>query len=334
MRDGLVGVELPLVLFTVFTPTYNRRDKVHRVWESLRAQTCRDFEWVVVDDGSTDGGIELLRDYARAADFPVRIAVQPHGGKHIAWNRGVETARGELFVPADSDDAFLPAALERFERLWLSIPEEERVSYSGINVLCRDPGTGAVVGMPFPSSPMASQNLELAYVHRVRGEKWGCIRTAALREVPFPEDEALRGVCVAESYLWFTLARRYRVLCVNEPLRLYYRDAANSIIAARAAGGLRARLNGHAPARYFFKSWHLNTNLDYLRRDPWELAKTLLDVWMTGLAARGSVRAVLKDAGGPSSLALRLLALPVGLAAYLYGRLGGAGNPERFDVPP
>jgi hypothetical protein len=168
---------------------------------------------------------------------------------------------------------------------------------------------------------MVSQNLDLAYVHRVRGEKWGCIRTGVLREVPFPEDEALRGVCLAESYLWFTLARRYRVLCVNEPLRLYYRDAANSIIAARAAGGLQGRLNGHAPARYFFKSWHLNTNLDYLRRDPRELAKTLLDVWVTGLASRGSIGAVLADAAEVVPFVLRLASLPAGLATYLYCRV-------------
>jgi glycosyltransferase involved in cell wall biosynthesis len=314
------------VLFTVFTPTYNRRDKVHRVWDSLRAQTCRDFEWVVVDDGSTDGGPHLLRDYARVADFPVRLAVQAHGGKHVAWNRGVEMARGELFVPADSDDAFLPEALERFRTLWLSIPERERASYSGINVLCRDPETGAVVGTPFPRSPMTSQNLDLAYVYRVQGEKWGAVRTAALREVPFPEEEALRGVCVAESYLWFTLARRYKVLCVNEPLRLYYRDAQNSIVAARTAGGLRGRLNGQAAARYFYKSWHLDENLDYLSRAPGELAKTLLDVWVTGLAARGSVRGVLEDAAGLSSLALRVLALPAGLAAYGYCRLTFPGH--------
>jgi glycosyltransferase involved in cell wall biosynthesis len=309
------------MLFTVFTPTYNRRDEIHRVFESLMAQTCRDFEWVVVDDGSTDGGVEVLRGYEAAADFPVRIETQEHGGKHVAWNRGVAAARGDLFVPADSDDAFHPEALERFKDLWYSIPDRERPGFSGVNVLCRDPLTGDVVGTPFPKSPMVSQNLDLAYVHGVRGEKWGCIRTHALREVPFPEDHALRGVCVAESYLWFTLARRYLVLCVNEPLRLYYRDAANSIIAARRTDGVGARVNGRAPARYFFKSWHLNTNLDYLRRDPRELAKTLLDVWITGLATRGSVTAVLRDGVGFFPRLLRFLALPAGLVAYLYCRV-------------
>jgi glycosyltransferase involved in cell wall biosynthesis len=308
--------------FTVFTPVYDRRDKIHRVWDSLLAQGCRDFEWVVVDDGSTDGVLEQLRDYQTKADFPVRPFRQANAGKHVAWNHGVAVARGELFVPADSDDAFLPQTLDRFRELWASIPPESRDDFSGINVLCQDPDTGEVVGTPFPESPMVSQNLDLAYLHRVRGEKWGCIRTSVLREVPFPSDGALHRSCVPESYLWFSLARRYRTLCVNEPLRLYYRDAANSITVTRVTAGLTDRLSRHLPARYFFRSWHLRTNLDYLKRDKKELLKTLLETWTSGLLGGATVGKVLRDSGGGWPLALLLASLPAGAALSLYCRLG------------
>src|SRR5262249_48855085 len=136
------------MLFTVFTPVFNRRHTLGRVWDSLRAQTSRDFEWVVVDDGSTDGVLELLREYEREAEFPMTVFRQPNGGKHAAWNRGVALARGELFLPADSDDRFVPETLERLALLWRSIPEADRPGFSGVNVLCRDPETGAVVGTP------------------------------------------------------------------------------------------------------------------------------------------------------------------------------------------
>src|SRR5215831_18669122 len=106
------------MLFTVFTPVFNRRHTLGRVFESLRAQTIRDFEWVVVDDGSTDGVSDLLSEYERTADFPVRVVRQVNAGKHAAWNRGVALARGELFLPADSDDRFVPETLERFRDLW------------------------------------------------------------------------------------------------------------------------------------------------------------------------------------------------------------------------
>lgn len=70
--------------FTVFTPVYNRRDKIHRVWDSLRSQTFRDFEWIVVDDGSTDNVMEILAIYKNEADFPVTILRQENKGKHFA----------------------------------------------------------------------------------------------------------------------------------------------------------------------------------------------------------------------------------------------------------
>lgn len=72
-------------LFTVFTPAYNRAHTLHRVWESLKAQTERDFEWLVVDDGSTDNTAELIAQYQREADFPVRYLQEPHqiGRAHV-----------------------------------------------------------------------------------------------------------------------------------------------------------------------------------------------------------------------------------------------------------
>jgi glycosyltransferase involved in cell wall biosynthesis len=317
------------MLFTVFTPVFNRRHTLGRVWESLRAQRGRDFEWVVVDDGSTDGVSTLLREYERTADFPMTIAHQANAGKHAAWNRGVALAKGELFLPADSDDRFVPETLERLRDLWLSIPKAARPAFSGVNVLCRDPESGAIVGTPFPRSPMVSQNLELAYVHRVRGEKWGCVRTDVLRENPFPVGEALPFV--AESYVWFAIARRYKALCVNEALRYYYRDEASSLIARRLEGGWAARLRRQPTARYFYNRWHLGRNLDYLARDPAELAKTLVSVWTSGLLSGASVRQIVRDGGGAWPRALLLASLPAGALAFACCRAGGESAVSRNE---
>ena len=72
------------VLFTVFTPTYNRAHTLHRVYDSLCAQTLRDFEWLVIDDGSTDGTADLIANWAKSADFPIRYFKQEHSGRHGA----------------------------------------------------------------------------------------------------------------------------------------------------------------------------------------------------------------------------------------------------------
>ena len=73
-------------MITIFTPTYNREHTIVRIYESLKKQTCTDFEWVVVDDGSSDNTQELLFQLKRKANFRVNILYQPNAGKHVAIN--------------------------------------------------------------------------------------------------------------------------------------------------------------------------------------------------------------------------------------------------------
>ncbi len=208
-------------LFTVFTPTYNRGAVLHRVYESLLDQTLRSFEWIVIDDGSTDDTRERVTRWAREAWFPIRYFHQPNAGKHVAFNRAVREARGDLFLVADSDDAFLPRALERFRHHWLAIPEEQRERFAGVTALCMDV-QGRVVGDCFPVSPLDTDNLTLRYHYRVGGEKWGFHRTDILRRFPFPEVPGERFV--PEGVVWHRIARHYRTRFVNETLRIYYTD--------------------------------------------------------------------------------------------------------------
>src|SRR5215469_15182284 len=99
--DPRISSKVPL--FTVFTATYNRAHTIHRVFNSLRAQTVRDFEWLVVDDGSTDNTAELIAAWSKLADFPIRYFKQENSGKHIARNLAVREARGSFFALLDSD---------------------------------------------------------------------------------------------------------------------------------------------------------------------------------------------------------------------------------------
>src|SRR5580658_2083591 len=94
--------------FTVFTATYNRAHTIKRVFDSLCAQTLRDFEWLVIDDGSTDNTSELIANWAKIAHFPIRYFRQDHSGKHIAHNLAAREARGQFFLVFDSDDACIP----------------------------------------------------------------------------------------------------------------------------------------------------------------------------------------------------------------------------------
>ena len=102
------------MIITVCTATFNRAHTLHRVFDSLKAQTFQDFEWLVINDGSSDETEMLIARWQSRTSFSIRYKYQQNQGKHIAINLGATLALGDFFVVADSDDAFLPNALEVF----------------------------------------------------------------------------------------------------------------------------------------------------------------------------------------------------------------------------
>jgi glycosyltransferase involved in cell wall biosynthesis len=203
--------------FTVFTATYNRRHTLPRLYASLCAQTYKDFEWLLVDDGSSDGTAEMIRGWQQLLGMEIRYVLQDHKGKHAAFNRGVVEARGDLFVDIGSDDACLPAALERLNYHWQNIPENRRPLFSGVTGLCIDQH-GKLLGNRFPYDSMDSHCLEARFRYHVKGEKFGFQKTDILREFPFPEISGYTG-CIPEILVWDAIGRRFKTRYVNEVLR-------------------------------------------------------------------------------------------------------------------
>lgn len=207
-------------LFTVFTPAYNRAHTIGRVFESLKAQTFRDFEWLIVDDGSDDGTGDLVGSWISDAGFPIRYIRKANGGKHTALNTGIDKARGELFLTLDSDDACVPEALERFAFHWNEIEPGERENYSAVTALCMRPD-GTLEGKEFPASPFISNTFEVHNRYHISGEKWGFQRTDVLRRCRFPEFPGERFL--PEGVVWNRIARAgYLTRYINERLRIYY----------------------------------------------------------------------------------------------------------------
>lgn len=90
--------------FTVFTPTYNRAYILHKLYESLLKQTKKDFEWLIVDDGSTDNTESLVQKWIKESTLNIRYYKQENQGKHIAINKALELTKGEYLITVDSDD--------------------------------------------------------------------------------------------------------------------------------------------------------------------------------------------------------------------------------------
>ncbi len=201
--------------FTVFTPTYNRAHLLTEVFESLKAQTFTDFEWVVVDDGSTDDTRARVMEWQASAGFPIVYVHQENRGKHVAINRGLSLASGEFFLIHDSDDLLLPHTLKRFHEIWTDIPLAERNSLGGVMGLCayRD---GSIVPQRFPRDAMDMSHREYWFEMNMRGDKCYFVVTDLLRRYPFPEIPGEKFM--AEAIVFNQIGEKFR--CVNEVMRI------------------------------------------------------------------------------------------------------------------
>lgn len=112
---------------TIFTPTYNRAHLLATLYKSIQDQTYRDFEWVIVDDGSLDNTESIVNGWIEENnDFHINYRKQPNGGKCSAINYGLDLAQGELFFTMDSDDTLTDDALEKII-LWESqLPKKQK----------------------------------------------------------------------------------------------------------------------------------------------------------------------------------------------------------------
>ena len=117
---------------TVFTPTYNRAYILKSLFESLKRQNFTDFEWLIIDDGSTDDTEEMISKWIKEQKgFSIRYYRQENGGKCRAINKGVELARGELFLVVDSDDFLTDDALKKIDEWEQCLPKEQK--YCGVS---------------------------------------------------------------------------------------------------------------------------------------------------------------------------------------------------------
>ncbi len=201
---------------TILTPAYNRASLLPRVFDSLLRQTYKDFEWIVVDDGSTDNTSEVLASLKERCGnaFPMTSLYKDNGGKHMAINMGVAHACGELFFIVDSDDMLPPEALENVVEEWRPISGDK--SFGGVAGLDIAMDSHEVIGSGLPREIIDANAMDIRYRYHVTGDMKEVFRTEVLRQFPFPEFEGER-FC-PEQLTWFRIAHRYKLRYFNKPI--------------------------------------------------------------------------------------------------------------------
>lgn len=196
-------------MLTVFTPTYNRAYSLPRLYESLKAQTFVDFEWLIVDDGSTDGTKQLIEKWSNEYSF-IRYYRQERGGKHRAINRGVQQAKGDLFFIVDSDDYLPKDSLQLTYDFYLQVKDDNR--YAGVSGM-KCYLNGKKVGGEVTFDVLDTDNVSFREKYKVKGDVADVFKTAVLKEFPFPEFPA--ELFLTEDVVWDRIARKYRIRFFN-----------------------------------------------------------------------------------------------------------------------
>lgn len=197
---------------TIFTPAYNRAHLLPRLYESLCKQTCKDFCWLVVDDGSTDNTRKLVQEWIKEAIIPIRYEYKPNGGMHTAHNLAYRLIDTKLNTCIDSDDYMPSHAVEKIVQCW-----QQRGGSHVNGIIGLDADTeGRIIGTKLPTD-RETMTLTDFYHLGGSGDKKLVYRTEVMKSLPeYPEFEGERYVGLGYKYMLADLQRP--MLLLNEVL--------------------------------------------------------------------------------------------------------------------
>lgn len=211
-------------MLTVFTPAYNRAHTLPRTYESLCRQTSKDFEWLIIDDGSKDNTEDIVERWISENKIPIRYIRQENQGMHGAHNTAYRNITTELNVCIDSDDAMPDDAVEKIAAFWKS-HKSDKDKVAGFVGLDKDLTTGKIIGTKFDRERTTLQGF---YERGGRGDKKLVYRTDIINRYPeYPLFEGERYVGLAYKYM--LIDQDYELLTLNEPLVLveYQQDGSS-----------------------------------------------------------------------------------------------------------
>lgn len=197
----------------IFTPTYNRAYCLSDLFDSLCRQTTMQFEWLIVDDGSTDNTQELVSNFQAKGQFPITYIKQANGGKQRAFNTGVQYCKSELFMCVDSDDTVPVDMVATILNKWGEVHDDPTIA----GVIGMD---GKDVATPlqtsFPKGLQFTTMWDLYYKHHHKGDVAVAHRIEILKQYPF--DVAPNEKFIAETYVFHQIDQHYKLAVIPKIL--------------------------------------------------------------------------------------------------------------------
>ena len=202
-----------MVTLTVFTPVYNRAHTLPRTYESLCIQECKDFMWLIIDDGSTDGVESLIREWQKKDNgFEIQYIYKENGGMHTAHNVAYEHIVTELNTCIDSDDCMAEGAVQSIVEEWKKVKDK---GYAGLIGLDADL-KGELIGKGFPKD-LKETTLMGYYAAGGIGDKKLVYRTDVIKKYPsYPVFEGEKYVSLA--YIYRLIDQDYKLAVLDKVL--------------------------------------------------------------------------------------------------------------------
>ena len=202
-----------MATLTVFTPTYNRAYVLKQCYDSLCRQTCKDFVWLIIDDGSSDNTKELVDSWLKKDNgFEIRYTYKENGGMHTAHNKAYELIDTELNVCIDSDDYMTDNAVEIIINEWKKNKSEDLAGLIGLDAF----ENGQIIGDKFPNDLYSTTLYDFYYKLKKTGDKKIVYRSELSKLYPYPVFEEEKYVGLA--YKYYKLDQKYKLKTLNKVL--------------------------------------------------------------------------------------------------------------------
>lgn len=200
------------MLLSIFTPTFNRSKLLIRLYDSLLKQTNKNFEWIVVDDGSTDNTRQVIESLNNENLINIKYFYKPNGGKHTAYNLAVENCKGDLCFCVDSDDFLSEFAVENILTCWMNFKHSDNCA--GIIAKKRDLHNKVFMS-DLPSNKEITL-FELDNVYKCVGDKCFVFNTSIAINYLFPE--FANEKFFPESYIYDSIGSKYKFISLNNEI--------------------------------------------------------------------------------------------------------------------